>query len=78
MESSIKIVANEALVDTCTSYVKAPLTVVHVNVGLREIFVELLAGERSVGIGGAAGIVVKLQASDQPLIWPLLLAWTRQ
>ena len=60
VESSTKVTAKPREVDTWTRYVVAPLVAFQVNVVVTGIPLAPSAGVASVGIEGAATIVVKL------------------
>jgi len=64
--------------DTCNLYVVAPVAVFQLNVGLIGTFVEPFAGEESVGVDGAATIVVNEKAEEYAVVPPAFVALTRQ
>ncbi len=67
--------------EICTRYEAARADAFHVSVAGTATPVARLAGETSVGAGGAAGgasAVVKLRVADQSLIPPAFVAFTRQ
>ena len=69
---------NVELVDTCTWYDVAPEDVFQPSVSEVGWPVELLGGDASMGGGGPATIVVKLQAEEYALVPPAFDALTRQ
>ncbi len=70
VESSTTVVVKEELVETCKRYVEAPVTAFHESVSVVGWFVDPFAGVASVGAGGAAGDVVKLDEAEYALVPP--------
>jgi hypothetical protein len=72
------VVAKFAAVDTMRLYDAAPVTVPQLRLSEIGWLTAPLVGAERVGATGAAMIVVKLHAPDQPLVPPIFAAFTSQ
>jgi len=78
VESSRTMLLKLGFKATCKRYDVAPSDAFQVSVNVIDTFFEPSAGERRVGVKGAATMVVKFHIVEYGLVPPTFVAFTRQ
>jgi len=78
VDEKVPLVLTAVLVDTCTRYVTAPVTVLHVSVGNNATLMALFAGNVRAGATGITGTVVNVSIIENGLVPPAFVAFTCQ